>query len=134
MNIKKSIAALCFILPTFSFANGSELSNASMALSHHGISNIVSGSSQMLKGGAQLSVASVQTVGHFSYITLRAVGTSAVTTIRVAQAASGHLLIASGQMVKVVTTSAGRLLTVSGKVIAFLPNTIGRSLLYSEVI
>lgn len=129
---KKSIFVMLF-LPGLSFAS-TELSNASLALSQYGSTQIISGSANIIQAGSVLSVSAVRTVGDVSYITLKAIGTSATTTLRVGRLASGHILLGFGQLVKVVGTASGQLLTSAGHVLAFIPNQMGRALLFNRKI
>lgn len=131
MSKKLTIISLV-LLPVLANATGSETSQASLDLSAQGMGQIIGGSSQIIASGSQLVVASVQTVGEFVDITLKAIGQSATTTIRVTRNGSGYALVGVGQVVNVIATGSGNLLIHSGKIIGYLPNQLGKSLLYSN--
>lgn len=131
--IKKALPLI--LLTTTAFAHGgSEASVASTDLSAQGISQVVDGSANLFAAGSQLVIVAVRTVGDITYISLKAAGQSAVTTIQVSRHVAGHSLLAAGQSVKVVTTGTGMILTSAGRLIAFVPNELGKSLLFSSQI
>lgn len=131
---KKAVILFAISTQVFAAPHGSQGSAASAALSGQGLSQIVGGSSQILQGGSQLTVVSVQTMGEVTLITLQKAGQSASVTLRVASDISGHALFATGQLIRILTTGAGTLLINAGRVVAFLPNEMGKSLIYSSAV
>ncbi|WP_162263128.1 hypothetical protein [Legionella rubrilucens] len=133
MMIKKALPLI--LLTTTAFANGgSEASMASTDLSAQGVSQVVAGSANLFAAASQVVIVAVRTVGDISYISLKAAGQSAVTTIQVSSHVAGHSLLAAGQWIRVVTTGTGIILTSAGRLIAFVPNEMGKSLIFSHQI
>ena len=105
------------------------VSNASVALSNaSGL--VVSGSLATASAAGQLSIASIHLVGESTLLVLRAAGSAAEVSIRVATHVARDLSLAVGTVVQVVAEGVGYAVQTGGRLIAFIPNEIGRSLLY----
>lgn len=79
-----TLSVCLFASSVFAANQGSQASTASMELSSQGISKTVSGSSDILVAGSSLPIVAVKIASDATYITLKAVGESTTTTIRVA--------------------------------------------------
>lgn len=128
----KKVLPLVLVTATAFADGGSQASVASADLSAQGVSQVVNGSAAVFASGSQLAVVAVKTVGDITYISLKAVSQSAVTTIQVSSRVIGHGLVASGQFINVIATGTGVILTSAGRLIAFVPNEVGKSLIYSS--
>lgn len=128
---KKALLLFAFTPQLFAAVQGSQGSAASADLSGQGIGQIINGSGYILEAGSQFSITAIQTIGEFTFITLKTVGNSATVTLRLGSKLAGHALYGVGQIVQVVTTGAGTILTSAGHVVAFLPNEMGKSLIYN---
>lgn len=127
--IRKILGLLCLAPSVFAAMNDSQ---ASVDLSSQGLSKLVEGSATILQGQSELTLVAIRTVGNFSYLTLKAAGQSTRVILRVPSHVAGHMLVGSGQLVKVIATGTGSIISASGQLLAFLPNEMGKSLIYSN--
>ena len=110
-------------------SNASAASQASLAASGF----VVAGSSELIRGSAQLTVVAVQTVGESVVIVLRGASEAGTVSVRTSETIARAASVAAGTSVRVVAESVGYALYVGAQLIAFVPNEIGRALIHQSV-
>jgi hypothetical protein len=123
------VVALLGALPAHagdSTSASAEASQASLAAT----GSLVDGSADLLRAGAQLSIAAIENAGGASIVVLRDASTGAQASLRIAAdvAAAGSLVV--GQAVEVIAEATGCSLVADGRLVAFVPNEVGRALVH----
>ncbi len=132
--MKRIALALALLLSTSAaLAQGfsqapSNASNASLT----GSGFVVAGTSQLIQGGAQLTVAALQAAGESVVVVMRGASEATTVSVKASTNVIGGASVAVGSAVQVVAESAGHSLYVAGKLIAFIPNEIGRALIHQS--
>lgn len=107
------------------------LSNASNA-SLIGSGFVVAGTSQLIQGGAQLTVTALEAAGESVVVVMRGVSEATTVSVKASANAVGAASVVVGSAVQVVAEATGNSLYVAGKLIAFIPNEIGRALIHQS--
>lgn len=110
------------------WAEGSSMNSDWSNLSVDGSAQIVAGSVDVLSGGGQFVVQSIQASGDVAEVVLRDAAKASEVTVRLSAEAAGAGSLAVGKVVEVSTVAAGQMLISAGKVIAFIPNEVGKAL------
>jgi hypothetical protein len=106
--------------------DGSQGSEGSLVLS--GV--VVAGSMAPVLVAGSVVVVSVALMGDALEVVVEGSANASKTTLRLSGAAIKGTSLVAGQSLNVVATSTGHLLVASGQVLAFIPNEIGKSLLH----
>ncbi len=120
--------ACFFTTPQFAFADSEEGSFISLI----GLSAPVIGSTYILHGATELTVASIKTAGEVSTAAFKASGGAATFSVEMSKEMADGASLAVGKVVNVVALSTGHILEATGKVIAFIPNEVGKAILLEK--
>ncbi len=132
--LMKTLIALtlaCSLFSTTASAqhNGSQLSDAS-ALVAAGSALVLYGSILSVAAAGEVAVASVEVVGESTILVLKGASEAATCSIKMSGQAARAAAVAVGTPVRVSTAASGHVLIASGQVIAFIPNEAGKALLH----
>jgi hypothetical protein len=129
---KVLLSFICLIISPMALADGSQGSaGGSSDISAKNLSQIASGSTAVLTGTSQLTVAAIQVSGDVASVTLRAAADSAEVVVTIGADVLRASKIVLGETLQVVSKGTGSLLVGAGQVIAFIPNELGKAMLYS---
>lgn len=128
----KTMLVLLWCFAMTAIAAGNAVSEVSVDLSRHGLSELVQGNISNVANSSKLSVVTVQPLGQFMTVTLKALAGTATIAIKISAVALDGVSLFAGQTIDVVTTASGYLLKAGDRAVAFLPSDLGRTLIYSN--
>lgn len=94
--------------------------------------SVVVGTLASVAGGSQIVVESVDKIGDGIVYVLKNLSTGAKVSIKASATGASAVSVGIGTAVTVVADASGHALMASGQIIAYIPNEIGKSLLHDK--